>query len=204
MDGTSRPATKRSAVFRVSPVWDFRHYSHGDWTPGAGIVRRSIWAVISASVFESGWVPFYGLKRWLLRCFGARVGQRVVIKPHVRIKFPWRLSIEDDVWIGQGVWIDNLANVSIGRQCCLSQGVYLCTGSHDFRRRDFELRCRPIELQHHVWCCARATVLPGTVIPEGSVVAAGSVVEPNSIAPAQPADPSDSAASDTEVAKAGD
>ena len=182
-NGSSGPvgSSAKRSLFRVPPCWDFQTYSHGDWSPGAGMIRRVAWAIVSGCIFESGWLPVYRCKRWLLRCFGARVGQRVVIKPNVRIKFPWRLVIEDDVWIGQGVWIDNLEQVSIGSQCCLSQAVYLCTGSHDFRRENFMLRCRPIRLEHHVWCCARSTVLPGTVVPAGTVITAGSVIDSRSV-----------------------
>ena len=38
---------------------------------------------------------------------------------------PWRLSIGDYSWIGEDVWIDNLAMVKIGKNVCVSQGAYL-------------------------------------------------------------------------------
>ena len=66
----------------------FRRYNNSDYDPGRGRCIRCLWYVVSLLVFESGWVPFYGLKRWLLRLFGARVGRHVCIKPQVRIKYP--------------------------------------------------------------------------------------------------------------------
>src|SRR6202035_4480651 len=42
-----------------------------DYSPGRSVVVCALWSVLSLVVFQSGWVPFYGIKRWLLRCFGA-------------------------------------------------------------------------------------------------------------------------------------
>ena len=70
----------------------------------------------------------------MLTMFGARIGANVVLKPNIRVKFPWRLRIDDNSWVGQDVWIDNLAQVDIGSDTCISQGAYLCTGSHDWSK----------------------------------------------------------------------
>lgn len=115
----------------------------------------------------------------LLRCFGARVGSGVVIKPHVRVKFPWRLALYDSCWIGESVWIDNLADVIIGSNSCLSQGVYLCTGSHRWDISTFDLQTAPIVIHDGVWICAKAVIGPGVTIAEGAVVLLGSVVTQN-------------------------
>lgn len=155
---------------------DLSSYRQGDYQPGRNAVVRALWYFTSLFWFESGWFPFRGVKAFLLRLFGARVGSGVVIKPHVRIKFPWRLTVGDHVWIGQGVWIDNLADVTIGNHCCVSQEAYLCTGSHDHRRPTFDLMTAPIVLEEGSWIGARAMVLPGRTIGPHAVVAAGSVV----------------------------
>jgi putative colanic acid biosynthesis acetyltransferase WcaF len=147
-----------------------------DYSPGRSAPVRALWYVLSLVVFQSGWVPLYGIKRWLLRRFGASVGKGVVIKPHVRIKFPWRLRIGEQCWIGEDVWIDNLASVHLANDVCLSQGAYLCTGSHDHRRVTFDLIVKPIVIESAAWVGARAIVLPGVTIGRGAVVAAGSVV----------------------------
>ena len=65
------------------------------------------------------------LRIFLLRLFGAKIGKHVVVHPNVNIKYPWFLEIEDYAWIGENVWIDNLAHVHIGKAACLSQGVLL-------------------------------------------------------------------------------
>jgi putative colanic acid biosynthesis acetyltransferase WcaF len=65
------------------------------------------------------------------------------MKPGLKVKFPWRLVIGDHVWLGEDVWIDNLAEVWIGDSVCISQGAYLCTGSHDWRDEAFTLVTKP-------------------------------------------------------------
>ena len=100
----------------------------------------------------------------------------VVIKPHVKIKFPWKLHIADYTWIGEHCWIDNLDFVSIGAHCCLSQNVYLCCGNHNFSLSTFDLITRPIQIKQGAWVAAAACVMPGTVLEEHVMVTAGSVI----------------------------
>jgi len=171
---------------------DFSSYSQGNYSPGRGMLVRCLWAIFSLLIFESGWCPISKLKVALLRLFGAKIGSGVVIKPHVRIKFPWRLTLGDRVWIGQDAWIDNLAEVTIGSHVCLSQRVYLCTGSHNHRKSSFDLITEPIEIASGSWICAAAIILPGTQIGELAVISAGSVVqgrvEPTAIMRGHPAE----------------
>lgn len=137
---------------------------------------RTIWYFLSLLFFESGWFPLSGVKKWLLQCFGARVGKGLVIKPHVRIKYPWRLTVGDHCWIGQEVWIDNIEDVRIGNHVCVSQRSYFCTGNHDHRRTTFDLTAKPIVVHDGAWVGASALLLGGVEIHANAVVAAGSVV----------------------------
>ena len=123
-----------------------------------------------------GLALFSGPKRVLLRLFGTSLGRGLVLKPRVRIKFPWRLTVGDHCWIGEGVWIDNLAPVTLGDNVCLSQGVYLCTGGHDHTRPTFDLITKPITVESEAWVGAMSVLLPGVTVGRGAVVAAGSVV----------------------------
>jgi putative colanic acid biosynthesis acetyltransferase WcaF len=120
-------------------------------------------------------VPFSQVKVVVLRAFGASIGGGVRIKPGVKVKFPWRLTVGDHCWLGEDLWIDNLAEVRIGAHCCLSQGVYLCTGSHDWSRDTFDLITGPIIVQDHAWIGAKAVVAPGLTVGEGAVLGLGSV-----------------------------
>jgi putative colanic acid biosynthesis acetyltransferase WcaF len=170
---------------------DLSSFDNGWYSPGRGFLTRALWCLASTLIFESGWMPCMAPKRWLLRLFGAKIGKGLVIKPRVWIKYPWRLTVGDRCWIGQGVWIDNLGNVRLGSHVCISQQAYLCTGSHDYRRRSFDLIVRPLEINGGAWIGARALLMPGVTVGANAVVAAGSVVTrdvlPATIVAGQPA-----------------
>jgi putative colanic acid biosynthesis acetyltransferase WcaF len=121
-------------------------------------------------------LPFSSVRRFILRCFGAKLERGVVFKPGIRVKYPWLLSIGEHSWIGEDVWIDNLVEVRIGANCCLSQGAYLCTGNHDWSDPFFGLQVQPIVLEDGSWVGARALICPGVTIGQSGVAAAGSVV----------------------------
>jgi putative colanic acid biosynthesis acetyltransferase WcaF len=132
------------------------------------------WMVVQALLVRS-FLPGSSHRVALLKLFGASVGSGVVVKPGLHVKFPWRLAVGEHAWLGEDVWIDNLAQVTIGDHCCVSQGAYLCTGSHDWSASTFDLVTRPITIGKHAWIAAKCVVGPGVNVGEGSVLALGSV-----------------------------
>lgn len=168
-------------------------YTTASYTPGAGLPKQLLWYFIGAPLFSSYLIPFSGFKVALLRWFGASVGQGVRIKPRVRVKFPWRLTLGDYVWIGEGAWLDNIAPIAIADHVCLSQDVYLCTGNHDWSHPDFKLRPATIQIESGSWIAARAVVGPGVTVGKGAVLGLGSVtgrsLEPMTIYAGNPAVP---------------
>ena len=108
---------------------DLNTYNNNSYSSG-NFIARFIWYFVNAIFFKSSIFPLYSLKRALLKLFGADIGVNVIIKPNVNIKYPWKLKLGDYVWIGEGVWIDNLDFVSIGSHCCVSQGVLLLSLIH--------------------------------------------------------------------------
>ena len=150
---------------------------HNEWyTPGRSRVVRAAWFFAGLPLLRSTWLPFGSLRAALLRLFGAQLGRGLVIKPGVRIKYPWLFEAGDDCWIGEDAWIDNLAPVRLGSNVCISQGAYLCTGNHDWSDPAFGLVVKPIEIGDGAWIGAKAVIAPGAGAAEGAVVAAGSVV----------------------------
>jgi len=150
-------------------------YAVTSYTPGASMVKQLLWFYLGSPLVETALLPFSGLKVAILRLFGASIGQGVRIKPQVKIKFPWRLTVGDHAWLGEGLWIDNLAQVTIGDHVCLSQGVYLCTGNHDWSRPSFDLRLGAIHIQAGSWVAAKAVLGPGVIVGEGAILSLGGV-----------------------------
>lgn len=156
----------------VTQRWALSTYDGSKLDRGRSLPTEIAWIVTSRLVFERTFAPMW-LRRAILRLFGADVGDGTVIKPHVLIKFPWKLRIDRHAWIGEYVWIDNLAQVSIGSDSSVSQGVYLCTGNHDYRSTRFDLRAEPITIGRNCWIGAFSLVGPGVNLAEGTVVSMG-------------------------------
>jgi putative colanic acid biosynthesis acetyltransferase WcaF len=83
--------------------------------------------------------------------------------------------------------------VIIENHACLSQGVYLCTGNHDWNHPNFKLIPAPIHIQESSWIAAKSVIGPGVTIGKGAVLTLGSVtgisLEANIIYSGNPAQP---------------
>lgn len=169
------------------------NYTLGSYTPGAPYWKQFLWYFLGSPLVESYWLPFSGIKVRILRTFGATIGTGVRIKPGVRVKFPWRLVIGNYAWIGENAWIDNLAKITIESHVCISQGVYLCTGNHDWNHPDFKLITAPIHIEESSWIAAKSIIGPGVIIGKGAVLVLGGVtgrsLEPMTIYSGNPAQP---------------
>lgn len=174
-----------------NPTVELARYRVTGYTTGAGFLRRVLWYLVNVLVFANPLFPFYGPKRLFLRLFGAQIGHGVIIKPRVIIKHPWRLTIGENSWIGEGVWIDNLVEVVIGCNTCISQGAYLLTGNHDYKSTAFTLITKPIKIEDGAWIGAGGIVCPGINVGRNAVLTVGSVLtrdaEANSIYTGNPA-----------------
>jgi putative colanic acid biosynthesis acetyltransferase WcaF len=133
------------------------------------------WLLVSGVLVTRWWCPA-SVRIGVLRAFGATIGEGVLVRHRVRIHWPWRLTVGDASWIGEDAWILNLEPVHIGRDVCISQGAFLCAGSHDQRSPTFEFDNAPITVEDGAWIAARATVLRGVTVHRNAVVGACALV----------------------------
>jgi len=165
--------------------------SNRDYHPGKPFCFRVLWLVVEALVLLNPVFLASGLKVKMLRTFGARVGEGVIIKPNLHVKHPWRLVVGGHCWLGERAWIDNLVPVTIGSNVCISQGAYLCTGNHDWADPAMGMMARPITVEDGAWIGAFAKVGPGVTVGEEAIVTMGSVLlkdaEPRGVYQGNPA-----------------
>lgn len=151
-------------------------FDNGWYDPGRPLLIRLLWLCVNA-VFFLTWFPWpSAVKARILRFFGARVGCGVVIKPRINVKYPWNIAIGNDTWVGEDVWIDSLATVTIGANVCLSQGVMIETGNHDWSKPGFDLIVKPVVIEDGAWAAVRSLLLPGSRLASHAVLTAGSVL----------------------------
>ncbi len=127
----------------------------------------------------------------ILRLFGAKIGKDVRIRPSVRITYPWKVEIGDHSWVGDNVELYSLGPIRIGSNAVVSQGSYLCGGTHDYRDPLFSISASPVIVEDEAWVAAQAFIAPGITIGRGAVVGARSLVlsdvPPGMIASGHPA-----------------
>lgn len=153
-----------------------RDYDNSDFDRGVPKWMEALW-VLTKTIFFLNPFPWpSSLRVALLRMFGAKIGERVVIRSNVHITFPWFVEIGDDVWLGEEVCLLSLASIIIENDVCISQRAFLCTGSHNFRAATFDLVTHPITIRRGSWIAAQAFIAPGVEIGESSLVSAGAVV----------------------------
>ena len=112
----------------------------------------------------------------MLRLFGAKIGRHVHIYPSVKFAVPWKLTVKDEVAIGNGVIIYNFGPIAIGFRATVSQFALLCAGTHDYNRADMPLVKPPIFIGEGAWICADAFVGPGVTVGDFAIVGARAVV----------------------------
>src|SRR5205085_851550 len=130
---------------------DLSKYSAAGFDHGASRFKEFLWLLVSLCLFQLCPLKLSSLKCWDLRRFGARVGRGAVIKPDVKITFPWKLVLGDQVWLGEECWLLNLAPITLEAHVCISQRAFLCAGNHDYKSPAFDLIVKPILVQRGAW-----------------------------------------------------
>jgi len=158
---------------------NLKGYTIGNFDRGASKGKEALWYFVRF-LFFLNYTPLPSSFRvGLLRLFGAKMGNGVVVRNNVNISYPWRLTVGDDVWIGDDVMIISHGSVIIESSVCVSQRAFLCAGSHRFRSPGFDLVTKPIIIRRGSWIASMAFVAMGVEIGPDSMVGAGAVVLKN-------------------------
>ncbi len=143
---------------------------------GKSAIYVQLWWFVQSVFFRLSPQFLYGWRRFLLRCFGAKIGRKVIIRPSTQITYPWKIKIGDYSWIGDDVVLYSLGNITIGSNTVISQKSYICTGSHDYKKKDFPIYAKETIIKDNCWLATDVFVAPGVIIKEGTVVGARSSV----------------------------
>lgn len=135
-----------------------------------------MWWLVQGSLFRYSPQFLYGWRRLLLRCFGADIGKKVLVRPTAIITYPWKVKIGDYSWIGDDVILYSLGEIEIGAHAVISQRSHLCTGSHDFKDVPFTIFASKITVHDEAWVASEVFIAPGITVGRGAVVGARSSV----------------------------
>ncbi|MGK6306489.1 putative colanic acid biosynthesis acetyltransferase [Variovorax sp. DT-64] len=136
---------------------------------------RAAWNVSWALL--ASWTPpqmrFW--RRFLLKLFGAKLGESSDVRGSARVWYPPHLHLADRALLAERVNCYNMAPITLGRAALVSQGAHLCAGSHDIASETFQLTASPIVIGASAWIAAEAFVGPGVEVGEGAVLGARGV-----------------------------
>jgi len=166
-------------TFTGESLVDLRKYDQSKFDRGRPGWVILLWWLVQAIAFPLIPHPVNGLRRWLLRLFGAKIGFGVIIRPTARFTYPWKIEIGDYSWIGDDVVLYSLDRIAIGKHCVISQKSYLCTGSHDPEDPAFGLIAASVIINHGVWIATDCFIGPGVEIGANALIGARSSVFKN-------------------------
>ncbi|MEX5306091.1 acetyltransferase [Kocuria sp. CPCC 205258] len=128
-----------------------------------------LWTATELVIITNPWQISSSLRTKVLKAFGAKIGNGVIIRPRTRIRFPWNLEVGDRSWIGDGVWIHNRETVAIGHDVVVSQETFITTGSHAYRT-DMGLITRPVMIDDGAWVTSRCVITGGVNIGRSALI----------------------------------
>jgi putative colanic acid biosynthesis acetyltransferase WcaF len=169
----------QSNIIADESLVDLRRYDQSKFDRGRPGWLILLWWLVQAIVFSLTPHPVNGIRRWVLRLFGAKIGSEVIIRPTARFTYPWKIEIGDYSWIGDDVVLYSLDRIAIGKHCVISQKSYLCTGTHDAQDPAFGLITASITINNGVWIAADCFIGPGVEIGANALIGARSSVFKN-------------------------
>jgi putative colanic acid biosynthesis acetyltransferase WcaF len=160
----------------TTPVQDLASFGLPPGFRGRPAWFVQLWWLVQATLFAGSPQFMYGWRRFILRCFGAHIGKGVIMRPSVKITYPWKLHIDDYSWVGDQVVLYTLGPIHIGANTVVSQNSYICTGSHDEALPNFAIYAKPIAILAEAWVASDVFIAPGVTVGAGAVVGARSSV----------------------------
>ena len=136
---------------------------------------RLVWQICSPLVTWSP-RPCHGWRRFVLRCFGARLHSTARVYPGVRIWHPSRLIMHECSCVAERVDVYNPDTVVIEKGATVSQGTWLCTATHDFDDPSHPLVTSPIRIGEGAWVAGEVFVGPGVQVGARAVALARAVL----------------------------
>ncbi|AUC59902.1 putative colanic acid biosynthesis acetyltransferase WcaF [Cyanobacterium sp. HL-69] len=170
------PSKNQNPVLDTEPWFNLSKYNQNHFDRGKPLWFILLWWIVEGIIFPLTPHNFNGVRRTLLKLFGAKVGKQVVIRSSARFLYPWKVEIGDYSWIGDRTYFYSLDKIIIGSHTVISQHSYLCTGSHDYNQTTFDLITSPIMIGNGVWVASDCFIAPGVKIGANTIIGTRSTV----------------------------
>lgn len=140
---------------------------------------RLVWSVLSVVLFKPFTLPVFNKWRiFILRVFGANIGEGCVVYSSAYIPFPRNLEMGQKSAVGPQVKL-HMGRTVIGNKVTISQRAYLCSATHDISSINTPFQAGIIIVKDFAWVAAEAFIMTGVTIGEGAIVGARAAVFKN-------------------------
>lgn len=143
-------------------------------------LHRFCWAIVNETIFR--YSPFFchGWRRFLLRCFGAKIAKTATVGRRVIINAPWNLTMGDSSMICNDAWVMCYAPVIIGNRSIIGEYARILTGSHVSNSKSYRPIISEIIIGNDCWIASCSILASGgrrkLKIGDGAIIGAGAVV----------------------------
>lgn len=123
-----------------------------------------------------GYVPFHFVRRFFYRLAGIKIGKGSSIHMGARFFMPHHITIGEGTLIGDHIFLDGRANLSIGNHVDIASEVMIYNSEHDLSDETNNAIESSVKIGDYVFIGPRAIIMPGVTIADGAVIAGGAVV----------------------------
>jgi putative colanic acid biosynthesis acetyltransferase WcaF len=150
-----------------------------DTIPKSDKIYRLCWRIVSLFFFKPFSLPFFnGYRIFLLKLFGAQIGNRSVVYSTVYVPSPKNLIIGKESALGPEVKL-HIGKTIIGDKVTISQRTYLCSATHIINSLNLPFIAGTIIVKDFAWVAAEAFIMNNVTIGEGAIIGARSAVFKN-------------------------
>ena len=132
-------------------------------------MRAWMWKSVGRHLLAWTFHNWYGIRRAILRAFGAKLTNTSLVRPTCVITHPWNLEMGKGSAIGDFALVDSSERVMIGDFCTVSQHARVLTTME--RAHGGPLR-GAITIETDGWVATQAMVFPGVTVREGAILGA--------------------------------
>jgi putative colanic acid biosynthesis acetyltransferase WcaF len=141
----------------------------------ANRAARQLWGIVYVLLYRPSLRPMHAWRAFLLRMFGAKLGDKCHFYAKGKVWAPWNLVCEDRVSLGDDAEIYNPSPMYFGSHAIVSQGAYICGATHTYNDPAFPLVSYSMRFGAYSWICARAIVAPGINVGDAAILGLGSI-----------------------------
>lgn len=123
-----------------------------------------------------GYFPSHLVRNLLYCLVGVKLGRRATLHMGARFYYPRNIRIGEGTIIGDHIFLDGRAKITIGAHTDIASEVMIYNSEHDLSDPTFKAIEEPVTIGDYCFIGPRVIIMPGVNIGRGVIVGGGAVV----------------------------